>query len=527
MSAPAVLTEPRRLTTLLLAALGGLVTDAAFPQRNLWPLAILGMALLALALRRDSARWGFLVGMTWGMSFYLVHLWWVWSSVGAATWVLFSLVLSAYSGAFGAVWVWIRRWPPAHRAWLGALAWACAWVAFEGLRSWNPFEGFPWARLAFSQTTGPLLRLAPIGGVPLVSAVVATLGFALALVWWRLRESRPGGALVSLAVVALVPVLCLAVPLNTRAESGTVTVGAVQGNVPNAGLDAFSNARGVISNHVAGTLDLLERAEAEGAQLDVVIWPENSADYDPRVDAAAGDAVAAASAAAGVPILLGTQSYVYDDDGVATARYNDMVRWDPGVGAVAVYAKQHPAPFAEYIPLRDLARRVTSAVDLVTVDMAKGAGPAILPVPVDGREVPFGIAICFEVAYDEIVAGAVRDGAEILVVPTNNASFGLTAESEQQLAMTAFRAVEYGRAALQVSTVGVSGIVSPNGVVTQETELFTPATMLADLPLRTSQTPALTTVPLLQGAAYGGSGLALLLGLIAHRRRTNTATTKR
>ncbi|ROR93551.1 apolipoprotein N-acyltransferase [Salana multivorans] len=511
-------TEPRRPLTLLLAALGGLLTDAAFPQRNLWPLAFVGIALLVLALRRDSARWGFLVGLTWGAVFYLVHLWWVFDSVGGATWVLFSLVLAAYVGLVGAAWAWIRRWPPARRGWVGALAWSALWVALEGVRSIAPFEGFPWARLAFSQTTGPLLRLASLGGTPLVGGIVAGLGFALALVWWRMREGRPGRALVSLGVTVLVPLLCLAVPLGTRAEAGTVTVGAVQGNVPNAGLDAFANARGVIANHVAGTLDLLERAEAEGRSLDVVLWPENAADYDPRTDAQAQAAVTEASEAAGVPILLGTQSYVYGDDGRATARYNDMVRWDPGIGAVAVYAKQHPAPFAEYIPLRDLARRVTSAVDLVTVDMAKGTGPAILPVPVGEREVPFGVAICFEVAYDEIVADSVRDGAEILVVPTNNASFGLTAESEQQLAMTVFRAVEHGRAAVQVSTVGVSGIVWPNGVVSERTELFTPATMLADLPLRTSVTPATNLAPRLQWGAYGVAGLALLLGLVSAGR---------
>ncbi|WP_454300434.1 apolipoprotein N-acyltransferase [Salana multivorans] len=525
MPAASSLTEPRRLTTLVLAVLGGLATDSAFPQRSLWPLAFVGMALLALALRRDSARWGFLVGGTWGITFYLVHLWWVFDSVGSATWVLFSLVLAAFTGLFGAAWVWIRRWRPARHAVVGAFTWACAWVAVEGLRSWNPFDGFPWARLAFSQTEGPLLRLAPLGGTPLVSAVVAAVGFVLALVWWRLRESRPAAALTSLVTVVVVPLLCLAIPLPTRAEAGTVTVGAVQGNVPNAGLEAFANARGVIANHRQGTLDLVERAEAEGRSLDVVLWPENSADYDPRTDAEASAAVVDASEAAGVPILLGTQSYVYGDDGVATARYNDMVRWDPGVGAVAVYAKQHPAPFAEYIPLRDIARRVTSAVDLVTVDMAKGTGPAILPVPIGEREVPFGVAICFEVAYDEIVADSVLDGAEILVVPTNNASFGLTAESEQQLAMTVFRAVEHGRAAVQISTVGVSGIVSPNGVVSQRTELFTPATMLADLPLRTSLTPATTLAPWLQWGAYGVSGLALLLSLVM-RRSTNTKGTR-
>ena len=113
-----------------------------------------------------------------------------------------------------------------------------------------------------------------------------------------------------------------------------------------------------------------------------------------------------------------------------------------------------------------------------------------LPAPELGRSVTISTIICFEVVYDEIVRKSVRDGGEIIIVQTNNASFGLTPESTQQLAMTKLRAIEFGRTAIQASTVGVSAIVTPDGRVTNETELFTPASFAAEVPLRTSMTPA-------------------------------------
>ena len=514
---PAALpSEPRRLSTLVLAISGGLLTDTAFPQRGLWPLAAVGITLLVLAVRRDSARWAFVVGLTWGLSFFLVHIWWAHEAVGVVPWVALSAAQAIAVGFSMATWVWVRRSSLIVRhPWWGALGFAAVWTAWEIGRSAWPFGGFPWGRLAFSQTEGPLLRLAALGGTTLVTGMVAAAGYCLALGWLRLRTRQVPSAAIAFIAVMVLPALCLAVPLNVKPEQGTVSVGVVQGNVSEPGLGAFNNAREVINNHAEGTHQL---AQSYAGTVDVVLWPENAADYDPRTDQEARDAVESAAQAIGAPILLGTQSYQRDAAGVATGRFNDVIRWDPGVGAVASYAKQHPAPFAEYIPLRSIARKFSSAVDLVSVDMVAGESVGILDVPVQGRDVPFGIAICFEVAYDEIVRASVTSGAEVLIVPTNNASFGVTAESEQQLAMTVFRAVEHGRAAVQVSTVGVSAVVTPNGVVKNQTELFTADAFVAELPLRTSLTPATQLGDTPQSVTFGVTLVLLILGVTTWSR---------
>lgn len=268
-------------------------------------------------------------------------------------------------------------------------------------------------------------------------------------------------------------------------ETGTLRVGVVQGNVSEPGLGAFNNRREVLENHLAGTRALLEQVQP--GELDLVLWPENGTDIDPQADAQTWADIDAVAQEVGAPLLIGTVEY--PESG---GRYNTALLWEPGVGPVARYSKQHPAPFAEYIPIRELVRPFSSAVDLVTRDMLPGTEPGVLPLESARleRTVTIGDVICFEVAYDELVRESVTEGAELLVVQTNNASFGWTPESTQQLAMSRFRAVETSRATIQVSTVGVSAVIAPNGAVATSTELFTADQMVADVPLRETTTLA-------------------------------------
>ncbi len=470
---------------MLLCILGALTTEAAFPGRSWWPLAPVGIALLLLALGGATVPRALAYGWLWGAVFFLIHLWWAEEAAGAAPWVLLGIAEAGFVAVFAAAWVLVRRWGPVERhPALAVVAVASLWVATETARGLVPFGGMPWGKLAFSQTTGPLLRLASLGSETLVSGVVVAVGALVALAFAHLRHARVGRASGAVVVAAGLVGVGLVVPVDTRAESGTLRVGAVQGNVPGPGLDAFAVRRDVLERHVTGTEALLE--EVEPGELDVVLWPENSTDIDPRVDAEAGQLVERAATAVGAPILVGGQRYTDNH------RYNEAILWAPGEGQVDVYAKQRPAPFAEYIPLREVARMVTDAVDLVSIDMLPGEEVGVVELDSArlGRVVDLAVGICFEVAYADLIRDSVLAGGELLVIPTNNASFGYTQESSQQLAMSVFRAVEHGRSTVQISTVGISGIVAPNGVVTQSSGLFTADRFVASLPLRTSLTVA-------------------------------------
>ena len=483
---PVPFAAPRRGTTLLLAIAGGLAVDAGFPGLGWWPLTFVGVALLFVALGRDSARWNALVGLAFGLAFFLPHITWAKFAVGVVPWVGLSLLEAAFIGVFGAAWAWARRgaviW---RRARFQVPVFAILWVGLEEARSVAPFGGFPWGRLAFSQADSPVGRWAWAGGTPLVSGLVVVVGVLVALAVLALRRVDVGVASGWLLLGAAVVGTGWVLPLDTAAQSGRLAVGAVQGNVPNRGLDAFQQARLVLDNHLAGTYALLDQVEP-GA-LDLVLWPENGTDIDPRRDADAGAAISGAAQALGAPILVGTDEYP-----ATGGRLNVGLLWDPVLGPVDSYAKQHPAPFGEYIPMREIARLFSDDVDRVRTDMIPGTEVGLLELDSArlDRVVGIGDVICFEVAYDDLVRDSVLAGAEVLVVQTNNATFGATDESTQQLGMSRLRAIEHGRATVQISTVGVSAVISPAGLVVRDTGLFTAEQMVASLPLRTELTPA-------------------------------------
>lgn len=474
-----------RIWKLVVAITGGFLLNLGFPDANLWPLIFVAIAMLWWTIE-DSTAWSALgLGWAFGISFFAPHVWWAHESVGPIPWAALSIVEGLAIGLFAAAWAHVQLSGALDRfAWANAPVFAVLWVGMEQLRSMVPFGGFPWGRVAFGMVDSPVARLAWLGGAPLVSFVAVTIGALIAVGFAGLRARDPLRAAAAPFGAVTLLVLGLAVPNGGQAQEGTLLVGVVQGNVPNLGLDAFAQARQVTENHLTVTRDLVA---SEPGPMDVLLWPENSADYDPRADQRTFDAVSEAASLAGAPLLVGTADYSPDN-----GRYNASLLWTSEGTVLAQYNKQRPAPFAEYIPMRAVARFFSKEVDRVRTDMIAGDRPGVVPLPVArlDRDVTLGVVICFEVAYDWVVRDSVANGAEVLVVQTNNANFGLTAESTQQLAMTRFRAIETGRAAVQVSTVGVSAVVLPNGRVVEQTGLFTAEHMYAELPLRSDITPA-------------------------------------
>jgi apolipoprotein N-acyltransferase len=508
---------PGEWAALAGACAAGLVSYAAFKPAGWWFLAPVAIGALYAATLRLRAGGVWLAGLGFALGQFLPLLTWAYNAAGLLPYLALAVASALLLSVGPLAYAWGRpvtdRLGGGRGRWLDAAAFAVAVSAADSVRSYVPFGGFPWGRIGFSQAPGPMADWAFVGGVPLVglaAALVGTLAVAAGLSLGRRRALAAAGAAVAVTALIACP---MAFPLPTAPQAGTLRVGAVQGDVHVTAEGLFARQREVLENHVAETMALVER---EGAgTLDVVLWPENSTDIDPRTDAEAWDSIDAAAAAARAPILVGAMEYL-----PTKQRYNQGLLWEAGKGVVGQYAKQHPAPFAEYMPARSFFRIFTSKVDLISTDMLAGDRIGILDLdaPVLGRTVALGDVICFEVAYDSIVAQTVREGAEVLVVQTNNASFGQSEESTQQFAMTRLRAIELGRAALQISTVGVSAAVAPDGsLMTAPTGLFEPASFAVDLPLRTSLTPAaliggwIVWAIMLLGAALPVAGLGARL----------------
>jgi apolipoprotein N-acyltransferase len=466
------------------AAAGAILVFLAFPPNQLsvhlldspgttgglWPLAPAGVAVFTLALRGARARTGAWLGLVFGVPFFLATLRGI-AQTGPDGWMILSLFQALYLAPLGAGVAVVTRlpgWP----VWTAAL-----WVAEELVRGRFPLGGFPWARLAFSQTSSPFTPYAAIAGAPLVTFLTALTGGLLAYAALEFRRVRAVGLV--LAAALLIGAGGLAVPMPTAGSP--VTVAVVQGNVPRLGLDFLGQRKAVLDNHARRTHELAARIRSgAAARPDLVVWPENSSDLDPYTDPEARATIDAAVRDVGVPVLVGAVIDSSDGEHVE----NRGIVWDPRTGPGDYYVKRHPVPFGEYLPFRDVLTRLITRFERIPRDFLPGERPGLLRL----GPVQVGDVICFEVAYDGIVRDVAAAG--LLVVQTNNATFGRTSLPWQQLAMSRMRAVEHGRTVLVAATSGVTAVIAPDGRIMARSAEFVPYVQVARVQARTSRTLA-------------------------------------
>ncbi|MGA4843536.1 apolipoprotein N-acyltransferase [Streptomyces sp. G45] len=504
----------RRLVPAAAAVLSGVLLYLSFAPRELWWLAPFAFALGGFALHGRGPRAGFRLGLLMGLGYFLPLLSWTGVDVGPLPWLALAVAEALFLGLAGLGIAWVSRLP----AWP---VWAAGvWILCEAGRARFPFEGFPWGKVAFSQPSGLFLPLAALGGTPLVGFAVVLCGFGLADVVRRVRAARREGAapwlrdraLMAAAALTVVPVAggAAALPLvSTEAEHGTTTVAVIQGNVPRMGLDFNAQRRAVLDHHVRETLRLAAKVRSGAVERpDLVLWPENSSDIDPYTNADAYAEIDKAVKAIGAPLSVG--AVVKAEDGKPR---NRQILWDPKTGPGASYDKRHLQPFGEYMPYRSFFRVFSSDVDRAGV-----FEPGTEPVVFDMAGTAVGPVTCYEAAFDDVVRDQVNEGAEILSVPSNNATFERSQMTYQQLAIDRVRAVEHGRAVLVPVTSGVSAVIRPDGTVAQRTGMFTAESLVAEVPRRSSLTPA-TRLGVWPEVALAALGVAGIAWAVARRRR--------
>ncbi|GAA1473913.1 Apolipoprotein N-acyltransferase [Corynebacterium felinum] len=455
-----------------IALLSGVFVYASYQPLGWWQIGIIGIGLFIIALSRwgshnISARFGALIGFTHSATVYLLLLPWVGEYVGAMPYIALALFISCWSLILGTIGAKIlpHRW--------GMWVFALLYVVVEWARSTVPFGGFAWVRLAWGQVSGPLARITSIGGPALVTFITVLLAATIVALLWRRRQAP------TFIALSLIAGLLISAHIAPRANSiGTVTVAAIQGNVPRLGLDFNAQRRAVLANHVRET-------EKLDQPVDLVIWPENSSDVNPFTDPQASGLINEAVGAVDAPILVGT--ITSDEVGAR----NTMQVFDPTTGPGDYHHKKYLQPFGEYMPFRSFFRLFSEYVDLAgNFKPGTGTGTVTMHAAQRDIDVTVGIATCYEVAFDAAARDAVLNGATLLTTPTNNATFGFTDMTYQQLAMSQMRAIELDRAVVVAATSGVSALVSPDGTVTQHTEIFHAATLVEDLPLKNSITLA-------------------------------------
>ena len=490
------------LIRILLAIAGGLGSSLAYPREGLWPVIFLSVIALLLSVRGLSFWRAFWVGYLGGFGFYVSQIEWMSLYLGPVPLLALS-TLEAFFFGFGMaliakVWRWLETKP--RRILRGvqiSLAIAVIWTAREWVSTNLPYGGFPWSRLAMSQSESPLANWVYFGGQPLLTfviVVISTMALGLAIELrsngWRTKVTAVATALI-LGLIAL-PALTV---VPAEAENGTLVVAAVQGNA-NAGLFANTSRGSILRNHIEASSQI--EAKANGQKVDLVVWPENASDINPLADAAAGATIRRlVDDKFGVPLVFGT---ITERGGEL---FNSSLIWRPEVGVTDWYDKKRPVPFAEYVPDRDFWYSLApDLVGLISRGYTFGTRDGIFDL--DDKQL--GVLICFEIAIDDISRDLVGSGAQLILSQTNNADFGRSDETFQQVAIAKLRAIETGRAVVNDSTVGVSAIFAPDGRVLDQLPTFEPGVMVARVPLRSSITPAM--------AIAGGIDLAINAGAL-------------
>ncbi|MAO81081.1 MAG: apolipoprotein N-acyltransferase [Nocardioides sp.] len=446
---------------MMAALVGGLTLAAAFPPWSAPLLAPLGLGAFFLAVSRRGVPSGAVTGFVFGLAFFGPTLWWLSSSIAPLAWAALVLLQAAWLAALGAGTALVRclsYWP----VWVASL-----WTVVEAARSSVPWGGLPWGRLGYTAVDTPWSFSLALVGVAGTSTVVALAGAAVAGIVEAVRARRrvvvvTRPVLVGCLVGGVLLLVSVAWLPEERGEAATsrsrsVIIAVVQAEVPGDGTDVAAHHREITSTLLLETRRLARTWGAAAPAPDLVVWPENATAVDPATDSTAREALlTAVDVSGGAPMLAGS----IVDGPTTTAALNQAVVWTTE-GPAGRYTKQHLVPFGEYVPLRPIATRISPRVAEIERDMVSGAAPS--PLLVD--DLALAIALCFDVAYDDVLREQVAQGADLAVVQTSNAMFLGTAQQEQQWTITRARAIELGRSVVVSSMNGISGAIASDGSV--------------------------------------------------------------
>ena len=488
-----------------LGVVAGLIGLVVFPTENIWILAPLIPMLTYLAVLGLRFWPAVLVGFISGQAFYISHIEWISLYLGPIPLIALSTTVSIYHalGAGLAAWLFRSFDSKGKKIIPFALLLASIWTLREFGANNFPYGGFPWSRLSMTQSESFMASWVWWGGLSLLSFVIAFIGSAFALlILSRSTRHLLRPALLGVMVAILVPLLT---PIGlTTTSQGEKVIAAVQGNAK-AGLFSREAPGTILQNH----LDASEIVVQSGREIDLLVWPENASDLDPLRSPQARAKINALSNQLDAPFVFGTITKRGDET------FNSTILWTPEVGPVDFYDKKQPVPFAEYAPDREFWRMFApELIDMIPRGYSFGTRDGIYEI----SDFTAGTLICFEIAEDSILRELTVSGAQVILSQTNNADFGYSDETFQQAAIARLRAIETGRAVVNISTVGLSAIYLPNGKVLSEVEWYTPAAMIESVPLYSGLTPGVVI-----GSVFDWVNALVVVGLsiLTKRRRTS------
>ncbi|MBI4400124.1 MAG: apolipoprotein N-acyltransferase, partial [Nitrospirae bacterium] len=410
--------------------------------------------------------------------------------------------LSAYLGLYVAVYVlalvWLRK-TMAPFAFLGA---PFIWIALEWLRTYL-LSGLPWDLMGYSQYKWlPIIQIADMTGVYGVSFLVILVNAALTEIGlWTLQQFHqkphghpvtsfpwlsPTAAVLGVALTLLYG-LALLKDIPSTESDRSISIGLVQANIDQAQKWDAANRR--------DTLDRYTRLTARAANgTALVIWPEAATPFLFEQESDYRGEVLVLARTHGVPLLFGSPALRYYPNG-RPYLLNSAYLLSPNGELRGRYDKRHLVPFGEYIPLHSSVLFFLDKLVEGIGDFEAGTVPTVLDVPqvpgdgargsdkTVGAAARFGVVICYEVIFPNLVREFAEHGADFMVTITNDAWFGKSTAPFQHFGMVVLRAVENRLAFARAANTGVSGFIDPHGRILLATPIFQELSVTGHIPI--------------------------------------------
>jgi apolipoprotein N-acyltransferase len=439
----------------------GALLILTFPAPNLEFLAWFGLVPgLVLIVRSPTAREGGMRAWWLGAGYLIAALYWMTPEIGPAV-LLVGAVIGVLWVPFGVAAQKLLRPPVSWPRALAALVVVpSCWLLSEWLRSWQALGG-PWAVFGVSQWQHPaVLALAAVGGVWLISFALVMVNVALVLAIGALPRVlevavRPGiavlGAAAAMAGVGVGPLAFALTSASTPVREATIAM--VQPGV-------VSNAVQRVDASERLTAELSRSGELSGVKPDLIVWGESSTAVDLTLarNGAQLQKLEALAREDGADLLVSQD---------ATAPGKGHEKWSVLVGPSGVkgiYVKTRLVPFGEYIPFRQQLGWLTKISRAAASNMIPGTGAHLLyPVDRAGKPLPIGVLICFESAFPDMSRVDTDLGAQLIVYQSATSTFQGTWGPDQHASLSAVRAAETGRPAVQAALTGVTAAFDARG----------------------------------------------------------------
>ena len=462
------------------AIIAGLLYFLSFPPYDFWYLIFPALYLFYYSLL--SSKKSFLSGFIFGCVAYGVILLGI-QSIGLEAWIPLTILMGLMYGVFSKLFSYLNT-----KSGNNFYVLLAALAVFDLIRAYFPFGGFPWGFPSTVLLTGPIdsplffevpltfRNFGPTGSSLLLQSLPLVIALGV------FSKSKPKNYLKDYSIFLLIifTIFISNYVVNdyqqTQLETSELNITIVQGNSPCPGAkNRCSNERQKIyDSHLAQTQSL------EG-NFDLVVWPESSTGFnnDPGVHSRVQNDVSTQALRLDSYFLIGgdrpVQKEYFENYGIFINREGEVVDQ---------YLKQHPVPFGEYIPFRKYLDWIPPLA-LVPRDMIRGDGQKIFMV----NDTKISTVISFEGSFQRYIRNSVLDGAELVVILTNQASYGESGMSDQFILMSRANAISNERPIVHAAITGKSAFIDHNGKVISKTELFETTTLNEKLEVRQTETP--------------------------------------